>query len=372
MAVTAQRQPFTRAIRRIEEVCDEELEPRVVLERVADEIRGAMPVDAVFASATDPETLLAMGAGLAFGLPTSICDPFWDYEFEVPDFHKFTDLARAPRSVGDLHAATGGHPERSPRWREFKTHGAFDAELRGTLNAGGRTWGLMHLNRDGEHGAFTADEVAFVDAVAPHVGRALRRGAMTAAADEDAVIGPGMALLDAHHRLRSASAEAIAWFERIRSYTDPVATDLGFGVPPEIIHVAQVARARAASGDRGVVSTRIRTGGGRWLLVHGSCTFDAEGAVDATAITVAQAAAADVAPLLIEAYELTPREVEVTQALARGLSTAEIALELSLSRWTVQDHLKRIYEKLGVSSRGGVVARLYADVFHPRLDVTHR
>ncbi len=41
------------------------------------------------------------------------CQPTWDYEFMVPDYLKFADIAHSGRSVADLHEATGGRPERS-------------------------------------------------------------------------------------------------------------------------------------------------------------------------------------------------------------------------------------------------------------------
>jgi DNA-binding CsgD family transcriptional regulator len=51
----------------------------------------------------------------------------------------------------------------------------------------------------------------------------------------------------------------------------------------------------------------------------------------------------------------------VTQLVAQGLRTAEIAAQLYLSTYTVQDHLTAIFEKLDVSSRGQLVARLFVD-----------
>jgi two-component system response regulator DevR len=48
---------------------------------------------------------------------------------------------------------------------------------------------------------------------------------------------------------------------------------------------------------------------------------------------------------------LTEREREVFEAVAHGMSNREIALKLHLSEHTVKQHLKRIFEKLGVSSR---------------------
>jgi DNA-binding NarL/FixJ family response regulator len=48
---------------------------------------------------------------------------------------------------------------------------------------------------------------------------------------------------------------------------------------------------------------------------------------------------------------LTPREMEVLCAAARGLGNKQIAAELGMSARTVQTHLTSIFGKLGVSSR---------------------
>ena len=55
---------------------------------------------------------------------------------------------------------------------------------------------------------------------------------------------------------------------------------------------------------------------------------------------------------------LSPREIEVVQLVARGLSDKEIAQRLSLSPRTVHHHVEHIYEKTGVSGRAAVA--LYA------------
>jgi DNA-binding NarL/FixJ family response regulator len=48
---------------------------------------------------------------------------------------------------------------------------------------------------------------------------------------------------------------------------------------------------------------------------------------------------------------LTPREVEVLGAVARGLSNAEIGRELFIGEATVKTHLLRVFAKLGVDDR---------------------
>ena len=60
------------------------------------------------------------------------------------------------------------------------------------------------------------------------------------------------------------------------------------------------------------------------------------------------------------ASELTPREREVLDLLAQGYAYKEIADRLSLSIHTVNAHLRHIYEKLHVRSRGEATAKYTA------------
>ena len=55
------------------------------------------------------------------------------------------------------------------------------------------------------------------------------------------------------------------------------------------------------------------------------------------------------------AAELTTRETEVLNLVARGHSNREIAELTSLSRYTVEDYTKRLYRKLAVGSRTAAV-----------------
>src|SRR4051794_23073371 len=367
MSSSASRR-LTRAARRIDALAAERLPTPRLVEGVADELRAAMPVDAVLMAAPDPDTLLALGAGVAHGMPHTVCRPFWEYEFEVPDFNKFSDLARGPRQVADLHAATGGRPQRSARWREVRTLMDADAELRATFNAGGRGWGLLHLNRAGTSRGFSDEEAAFVETIAPIVGRALRVSLIAQPARSAAGRGPGMAIVDSDNRLLSATPEALTWFEDLESVYRVRDPAHALDVPSEITVAAQEARARAAAGAGAAATrTRARTRSGIWLLIHASCLRGADGTPGDAAVVIEPAKASEVAPLIVDAYELTPREVDVTRAVARGLATSEIARELHLSRYTVQDHLKSVYEKAGVSSRGELVAKMFADHYHDEL-----
>lgn len=90
--------------------------------------------------------------------------------------------------------------------------------------------------------------------------------------------------------------------------------------------VAVVARAHAvaAGRDRGPAAARLRSPSGRWLAVHASC-LRARRVAWADAVVIEPAKSAQIAPIIVEAYCLTAREQQITQAVARGLSNPEIA-----------------------------------------------
>ena len=55
---------------------------------------------------------------------------------------------------------------------------------------------------------------------------------------------------------------------------------------------------------------------------------------------------------------LTSREIEIAQLVAQGLTNAEIGQELWIQENSVKQALKRIFRKLGISSRTGLVSLL--------------
>jgi DNA-binding CsgD family transcriptional regulator len=55
---------------------------------------------------------------------------------------------------------------------------------------------------------------------------------------------------------------------------------------------------------------------------------------------------------------LSPRELEIVRMVAQGHQNKVIAVVLNISAWTVCTHLRRIFAKLGVSSRAAMIARV--------------
>lgn len=60
-----------------------------------------------------------------------------------------------------------------------------------------------------------------------------------------------------------------------------------------------------------------------------------------------------------DALALSPREQEVARMIAKGYPNKVIASVLDISVWTVSTYLRRIFAKLGVTSRTAMVAKMF-------------
>jgi DNA-binding CsgD family transcriptional regulator len=331
-----------------------------LFEDVSRHLHALVDFDGAAWFATDPATLLATSPVRIENIEEGHCESYWDREFRVEDSILFRDIARSLSGTGSLYAATDHQPRRSARYREFLAPQGYGDELRAAFRVGGSTWGVLDLYRDLARDPFTEMEAAVVRRIAPAVGAALRRFA-TQATISEAVDGPGTALFDPTGVLLSLDDRAERLFEEIGG------PSWALRPLPMTPVFAVVGRAAAVldGRDRGPASARLRASSGRWLSVHASCLRGPGGGPGPTAVTIEPAKSAQIAPIIVEAYCLTPREQEITRSVARGLSNQEIAAEVFLSPHTVRDHLKAIFAKVGVASRGELVAKLFAEHYAP-------
>ena len=110
----------------------------------------------------------------------------------------------------------------------------------------------------------------------------------------------------------------------------------------------------------------MRTRAGQWLALHAS-RLSSVSSVGPIAIILEPARPAEVASLILLAYALTERETQVAQLVLKGSSTEDIAEALTISELTVQQHLKAIFDKVGVRSRRDLVAQVFARHYWPRI-----
>ena len=333
------------------------------LDDVAERLRRVVPFSGAFWSAVDPVTTLAVSPALVENVSAASCQPWWESEFLVEDVLRFSDLVRSGQTVTTLHDVTDGHPRRSARYQHVNLANGFDDELRAVLRTGAHPWGMAVLYRGEGERPFTAAEQSFVAEVAEDLAHAFRRLALArpaTLAGGDAP--PGVMLFDATGRLLSASPTVAAWLDELPPST-PSSAQHGLPVPTEVFTVVGQARAVAAGRSSGLARARMLGRTGRWLVAHASVLVDtADPTGSNVAVVIEQAQPSEVVPIIVEAFGLTPRERDVVVCVTRGMDTGEVAAHLFLSAHTVRDHLKSVFEKVGVSSRGELVARLFSSV----------
>jgi DNA-binding CsgD family transcriptional regulator len=308
-----------------------------------------VPVDALWWAAADPATLL-FTQSYREELPEESGPYFVENEFLHDDVNKWTELAHDPAGVRTLMQATDGHPARSDRYRDIFAPLGLQDELRAVMRVRGACWGYICLHRETAQAAFSPEEARFVQRLAPHLAEGHRMGLLRQACErEDAADGPGLVILAADGAVAGMNDAAGRWLEDLGGRAD------GSDLPIEIAALATRLRHLAAS-EPALPRLRVRTRSGRWAVLHASWMNAHAGR--AITVILEEAAPAEVAPVIMAAYGLTDREKMICGLVCQGLSTRRIADRLHLTSDTVQDHLKSVFDRTGVHSRGELVAAI--------------
>jgi DNA-binding CsgD family transcriptional regulator len=313
----------------------------------------------------DPASLLVTSHYNANSEMLALPPEWLAHEYFEDDFHKIADVARSERGFSTLHEATGGEPSRSPGWNLYVQPYGGDQELLVALRTSvGDIWGVMGLYREPGQPLFDPDECRFLCEVAPYLAEGARRGLLVGeATDPEGPAPPGLVVLREDWTVESLTPGVDHWLDELPGGDWTARGKL----PPAVLAVAgramRTAEHRDAPGE--VALARVLTRSNQWVVLHGAALV-ASGA-RRCAIIVEPAQPARIASLLMAAYELTEREQEVTRLVLQGHSTAEIAARLVISVHTVQQHLKRIFEKTAVRSRRELIGQVFFAHYEPRL-----
>jgi DNA-binding CsgD family transcriptional regulator len=352
-----------RAAEDIVRLCHAGLDSRTLRVETLRLLRRVIPVDSFWFATADPATLL-FTSSVVEAIPEHATAAFLANEFLQADANKWVQLARASRPANGLYLATQGQPDSSPRYREILSPLGFGDELRAALRDEGSCWGFMCLHREQSRPGFTPEEAAFLGRLTPHLAEGLRDALLIGNADVvPGSDGPGLLVLADDLSVIATTPAAERWLAELADW--PRRREL-----PQAIYGVS-ARLRALERD-GVARpdlmprARVRTRSGRWLVLHAS-RLAGPGAPDQTAVILEPAHPTEVAPLILQAYDLTEREAQVAQLVLQGVPTDEIAAALSISSLTVQQHLKAVFDKTGVRSRRDLVAQIFTQQYLPRI-----
>jgi DNA-binding CsgD family transcriptional regulator len=315
-------------------------------------LRSMLPVDAAFFATVDPITMLFTSA-LSEEPLIEAAPLFFDNELGAADVNRFADLAAADDPVASLERATRGERGASRRFTEIMAPLGLGDELRVVLRAGRRSWGVLCLHRESAMAGFSDRDLSLLRAVAPHVAEGLRRAqllarpAQPAPAEQQEATGTGIVVLDTDFRLVSINSAAEYWISEIADRDWPATLELPLALYSAAARLNQIDDVPAPA------DLRLRTAAGRWLVVRAT-RLDG-GAGQQIALLLEPASPVQLRSVLLAAHGLTPAQERVAALVLQGHNTREMVDALHVSRYTVQEHLKAIFDKFGVRSRRELV-----------------
>ena len=332
---------------------------------VAARLRRVVDADATCWHTLDPETRLMTSDSPEELIDSGVFTPataahagagIVASEYLVEDVNTFAALARRRMTAGTLRAATNGHPERSTRYRDVLEPAGIPFELRAAFVSRGRTCGAVHVAGRDDQTDFSDADVAALARIAGTVAEGIRTTLrFDAARHGRGPARPGMVVLGPRDEVEMITAPARELLAELRS---TIVAESSESPPTALRALAAAARTGSASG---AVAVPGRSG---WITLDASLPEAAGGRV---AVVIDRAAGPQSTALRLETYGVTAREREVAALVAQGCSNSEIAAALVVSPYTVQDHMKSLFEKTGVSSRRELVARIFLDDYLPAL-----
>jgi DNA-binding CsgD family transcriptional regulator len=244
--------------------------------------------------------------------------------------------------------------DRDPYMTEVLRPAGLRYDVQVACAGSGWSWGHLCLRRRAGDGPFAGHEVRFLDSLAPHLTAGLRAAAGRAAKAATPATATGIVVLAPDGTVELANGVAERLFRQ------------------------------PASGTRHCLLTAVNIVAARLEQVLGGepvgdvprLTFLDETSGEVYRLRAEQVLGSDGCPrgvVLIEPATapgpgeqeqamarlgLTRRECAVALAVVRGQTTAEIAADLVVSPHTVQDHLRNVFDKLGVGSRQQLATRL--------------
>ncbi|WP_067653970.1 response regulator transcription factor [Nocardia harenae] len=277
----------------------------------------------------------------------------------------FTELARADVPAAGVHLMTNGEVERSGRMSTFmKPLFGYADEARLAFRDGTEVWGAMAIFRGDGDAPFDAAEVDFLASLAAPFAHGVRTGMLAQLAEARppaTVTGPAVVIVGADDQIVQMSLGA----EQRIGDLDHGANG---GDPLSPIGALIGAARRYGRGETTVPPRcRLRTGSGMWLVLHAGPLTTRDGRQGEVVITIEEARPPEIVAIVVAAYGLTPRERDVVQLVLQGVDTKEIAGTLHLSTYTVQDHLKAVFDKADVRSRRELISKVYFDQYVPRM-----
>jgi DNA-binding CsgD family transcriptional regulator len=338
----------TGVVREIEALCADHLDHFTLQTELSAVIRRVVDFDVAVQSTVDPASMLDTSC-LPLGAER---DPdreqrHFDLEYRRESPLSYREIARRPARAAALRLEVDD-PRTVPRFVEIiEPRGGHD-ELRAAFVADEQCWGSISLYRMRSRPEFSTEDVAFFTSVSAVIGRGLRGAFLRAATGHVQGVEdpPGHLVMSRSGSLLSTTEAAERWLATLEQ--DDI-------VPSSIT-------ALVAALDHQPSARVTVVGSAGPLVIHAST---AKGMDEAVAMIIEKPRPVDLTPAIVAAYGLTDRERQVAECVLQGLVTKQIARRLGITEYTVQDHLKAIFVKVGVATRGELTFQLFMRHYLP-------
>lgn len=280
----------------------------------------------------------------------------------------FLHMKERGRLLSLLSEDADGNLEADPRYRELFAPYGFRHDVRVCFPAAGYHWGALGASRGSDVRDFDDVELAFLERIASPVGEALRllsagrfgnRNSSGVRSQDTAVIS-----VDSENQIVSTTHGAESVLTELQGPADTPADLLRVGVKLPVALHSVAARLRASTVQKEVLPQAPRLSligpDGRWWTVTALRDDQGQSTRDLS-IVVTPSQPLEVAAHIFAAFDLTPRERVVVECVGRGLNTTDMAKWLGISPYTVQDHMKSIFAKLGLHSRTEVMSMIFRE-----------
>lgn len=235
-------------------------------------------------------------------------------------------------------------------------HGVRRARRRATnfRDAGG-CWGFLELWRIGE--TFRREELHLLEDALEPVTAALRwchAASFAGRGAELTTTEPAVLLLSSDLVVRHQTPASEAYLRSLLPTEEERRP-----VPAAAYNVAAQLLAVEAGVDDHPAWSRVSLRPGQWLTLRAARLQGEAGAAPDgdIAVTIERSSPSERLGMFALVHHLTQRENDVLRCSAEGMDTRAVAARLFLSEYTVQDHLKAVFDKTGIRSRRELLAR---------------
>ncbi len=221
----------------------------------------------------------------------------------------------------------------------------FDFEYAVCALAGshGRPVALLRLHRQADDQDFSDTEIAFINGITPHIATsmALSSSATLRSLTADA----GLLVLDQRDKLIFNNAAAI---------------DILASLEPD--RILRLASSEYIWRQQDTENYRLReipmTSRSLLSWLRQPAQPDSPGVSALRIVVLEPLQRRRAVRSRLQQSRLSRREIEVALGVMRGLSNADVAMELKIDEKTVKDHLRRIYGKIDVRSRTSMISKI--------------